>query len=85
MYHNLYGNKQVDFNDATSPFSNLNKLFMCGGRSDVGDMILDKLNSLGGGIQTKYRLCIISKINGGERVLTEVQYDTSTGKLLENQ
>lgn len=81
MYLNLYGNKMLDFNDDSSPFSHINQLFMSTGKANVGEQVLERLAQLGGGINTKYRLCIVSKIAGGERVLTEVFYDTITGKL----
>lgn len=81
MYINLYGNKVLDFNDDSSPFNEFNKLFLSTGKNDIGDRILKRLGELGGGLNTKYRLCIISKISGGERVMTEIFYDTQDGKL----
>lgn len=81
MYINLYGHKVLDLNEDSHFFSDLNNILMSSGKSNLGTMLLNKLAQLRGGISQKYRLCIVSRIHGGERLLTEVKFDTETGKL----
>ena len=50
----------LDFNDDTSPFNVLNNIFASSGKSDVGDLLLEKTKTLGEAIAKKYRLCILS-------------------------
>lgn len=44
MYQNLYGNKVLDFNDVSSPFTQLNQIFASTGRGNLGTLLLDKVN-----------------------------------------
>jgi hypothetical protein len=76
MYQNMFGNKILDLNDDSSPFVKLNNLFASTGKADLGSLILQRSQSLG-----NFRLCIISQIDGGERILTEVKY-SSDGSLV---
>jgi hypothetical protein len=82
MHQNLFGNKVLDFNDDTSPFNVLNNIFASTGKSDVGDLLLEKTKTLGEVQAKKYRLCLLSQIAGGERVMTEIHYDLEDGKLI---
>jgi len=71
MYHTLYNNKVLDFNDGTV-FSDFNRLLMSTGDSNSG---LNLINKTAG-----YRLCLITQVADGERILTELSYN-SEGKL----
>lgn len=82
MYQNMFGNKVLDFNDNTSPFLNFNNIFASTGKSDLGDLLLAKTRSLGEAHTKRYRLCLISQIAGGERVLTEIRYDLKEGTIV---
>jgi hypothetical protein len=82
MYQNMFGNKVLDFNDNTSPFIQLNNIFASTGKSDLGDLLAAKTRSLGEGQAKRYRLCLLSQIAGGERVLTEIRYDLEEGCIL---
>jgi len=75
----MFGNKVLDFNDNTSPFIQLNNIFASTGKSDLGDLLAAKTRSLGEGQAKRYRLCLLSQIAGGERVLTEIRYDLEEG------
>lgn len=74
MYQNLYGNKRLDLNAKFSPFSNFNSVFASTGKSDLGSVLLEKTRQLSE-VSKRYRLCIISQIEGGERTLSEVKFD----------
>ena len=80
MYQNLYGNKVLDFNNDSSPFEHINSIFASTGKSNLGELLLSKTKGFGDAIAKRYRLCIISKIARGERVVNEFEYD-EVGKL----
>lgn len=76
MYQNLYGNKIIDFNEDISPFKSLNNILSGNGNQSLGNTLISRTGKLG------HRLCLITFIAGGERHLTEINYDSSTGMIL---
>jgi len=78
MYQNLFGNKLLDFSESSRPFRNFNSIFASTGQDGKGSEILARTRMLDESRQ-KFRVCIVSQIAGGERRLTEVWYDLSTG------
>jgi hypothetical protein len=75
----MFGNKTLDFNKDTTPFSNLNNLFLSIG-TNIGDELRKKISDFAIEPQ-RFRLCLISEIRGGERILSEFFYDVQTGEL----
>lgn len=71
MYQNLYGNKVFDFNDDVSVFRSLNNILAGSDKHTMGTELINKSAKQGG----KWRLCLISIIYGGERYLSEINYD----------
>lgn len=74
MYQNLFGNKVIDFNDDTSPFKTISNIFASSTQTDLGNKLLQQTKSLGPQRSEKYRLCLLSQVTGGERIMTEVKY-----------
>lgn len=73
MYQNLYGNKILDFNEDASPFRSLNNILAGNGKQTLGNSLLNKTKG--------YRLCLITLIQEGERHLTEIRYNQSSGMI----
>lgn len=82
MYQNLFGNKVIDLNEDTSPFKSFDNLFASTSRSDLGQMILSKTKSAMGNAARNFRLCIVSEIDKGERITTEIRYDLDKGTIV---
>jgi len=74
MYQNLFGNKVIDFNDDTSPFKNISDILASSDEIDLGTKLLAQTKKLGAQRSEKYRLCLLSQVTGGERIMTEVKY-----------
>jgi len=88
MYQNLFGNKMLDFNVDTSPFRNIDCLFAARLDEDVkrkklGTLLLNKTRAYSSA--ALFRLCILTRLCGGEHKLDEIWYDHRSGKLRSDQ
>lgn len=83
MYQNLFGNKMLDFNEETSPFGHIDSLFAGGSDKKISSLLLAEASS--SGAASAFRLCIISRVSGGEHKLDEIRFSLhadNLGKLL---
>jgi hypothetical protein len=81
QYINLYGGKVFDFNSGTSPFANLNALLLGTGDAAMGDRLLSKTRSAAE-YPGRFRMCLICELQGAERAMIELKYNTETGELI---